>query len=341
MIKREQSPPFGEKPHNNERMERLSQEKIKKYTEEISTFLNLFINNDENAGCFWDPNTREVFRKNLKVSEKKYLRWEIEKVTSIDKVLFYFIALCTFEFKIEKKIFCLGANNRKKYIAYPVNFLEALIDKTQLKKIALYKCNVYVDYSLYELYGEKSMRERFEHQEQFLGKLRLDLTANFINIYWFPSNNALRLITKRSMFVEPTSESIFIFLDQVNDDFLSHEIIHCIFWSSLKKWPSLLFREGSAEAFFPLEYYKHRKFDYGSLEKIILNDRFDNMEGENCAILLGLFCRFLIEEYGLNKFIEAYRLDGYDSKTVLWIIYNMNYNDAIERFDVWRLALRL
>lgn len=304
--------------------------------EEICTFLNLYINKDENAGCYWEPNTRMLFRKSLKTSNKTYSNWKIERIIRVDKLLFYFVCLRTTTDIREKKIFCIGEVQGKYYIAYPVNYIKEIVDKSQMQNINVYKFRAYIDDDLFNRYGEAAIQQKLKIQERFLRKFNIDSDVECINIYWFMSNNVLKLIAKRSMFVEPTSGDIFIFLDQINDNYLSHEIIHNVFWNTLKKWPSLLLREGSAEAFFPQEYYANQKIDSRSIEFMIKNDNFDEAQGEKCAIHLGLFCRFLIEEYGVDKFIEAYTFDEYDSKTVLRKVYNMDYKFAIKRFEVWR-----
>jgi len=297
-------------------------------------FLCYFVDGNKKCIDFWEPNTRRIFSKKIENSSRNhYIDWEVKQIYAINGIYFYFIDLYKNERLCEKQIFCLECKFGKQYIGYPVNFLHKFIDYTKIKVLTYAKFNLYIDIHIFNIYGEKEIKKKMQVQNELVNNIGI---IDSINIYWITSSDILSRMAKRTMFVEPSSGDIFLLCEYISDYYLSHEIIHCILWNKFHTWPSLVFREGAAEAFFPMSYYHEVIFDVDVDFSILEKDRMERNIDEKSAIFLGLFCRFLIIEYGIETFHMAYSHDELDCKRVLKKVYGLELKVILNKFVLWK-----
>lgn len=303
----------------------------------MCNFLSCFVDKNKKCIDFWEPNTRGIFSKGIEKSSKiQYVDWKIKRTNTINDIYFYFVDLYNRDGLCEKKVFCLMAKSGEQYIGYPVNFIHKFVDYTKIKLLCYEQFNLYIDIQIFNMYGEKEIKRKLRVQKEFVNKSGIQVNGYGINIYWITSLDILLRLAKRSMFVEPSSGDIFLLCEYVSDYYLSHEIVHCVLWNRFHTWPSLVFREGAAEAFFPMTYYRPVFFECYFDPKMIEKDRLERNVDENSAIFLGLFCKFLIVEYGINTFYTAYCHDELDCKGVLKKVYGIEMDTILNRFMLWK-----
>lgn len=303
----------------------------------MCNFLSCFVDRKKKCVDFWEPNTRGIFSKEIEKSNiNQYIDWKIKQTYTINDIYFYFVDLYNRDGLCVKKVFCLKDKSGKQYIGYPVNFIHKFIDYSKVKVLCYEGFNLYIDTLILNKYGEKEIKRKLQVQKEFVNNSGILVIEYSINIYWITSLDILSRIAKRAMFVEPSSGDIFLLCEYANDNYLSHEIVHCVLWNRFHTWPSLVFREGAAEAFFSMSYYRTVVFEGDFDFEIIEKDRLGRNIDENSAIFLGLFCKFLIVEYGIKTFYTAYSHDELDCKGVLKKVYGIELDAILNRFLLWK-----
>ena len=97
------------------------------------------------------------------------------------------------------------------------------------------------------------------------------------------------------------------------------------------KWPCVFWREGIAESFYDEEFYYKNLVNINNIDRSKLNTpNVVNVKREY-RILLGAIIRYLFNEYGKEKVIEAYiKSSNFDYEEILKDFFDTSIDNIIK-----------
>lgn len=299
----------------------------------FDSFCRAVCTNDKNILDFWDPTTRDVFITNLASFLEHRQIFCDTKSWSFQRIGHSYVAFWGHSLT---NAFAVITSSGRHYVAFVSSCLHLFLNNDELTLVSEESITLYIDPTLTMEHGELNLllNSLWARIKNVAHTTKLSIPA--ITIYWLSPSHPIRAFVSRRMFVEPGQGHIFCFTDELATEPLLHELIHALYYRNLKGWPSLVLREGIAEAFFDDSYYQkalsHQKgIDYS----VLLSSKLERASDEFDAILLGLFCRFLIRTYGPDKFNLAYQMDNGHIDITMARVYGQSYSDIRAKFLAW------
>ncbi|MDR0920439.1 MAG: hypothetical protein LBM93_14530 [Oscillospiraceae bacterium] len=136
----------------------------------------------------------------------------------------------------------------------------------------------------------------------------INISVPKINIYFHAEINNPQTGIPKAFFTVPGKNDICIYSIRVNYNTLRHEMLHAIISSATSSWPPLFFREGYAESYAKTNetYINLLKQNYPI--KLLTNDLLFFDYTEVPPAIAGIFVKYLIQKYGVNKFYSVYSI---------------------------------
>lgn len=138
-------------------------------------------------------------------------------------------------------------------------------------------------------------------------------------------------ITKASNFFDSKTK-IIVFCNGIPDkNTIKHEMVHFFMSYYTDEWPCVFWREGIAESFYDEEFYYKNLVNINNIDRSKLNTpNVVNVKREY-RILLGAIIRYLFNEYGKEKVIEAYiKSSNFDYEEILKDFFDTSIDNIIK-----------
>jgi hypothetical protein len=252
----------------------------------------------------------------------------------------YFFSICgilikRFDMEIKEfrdteviKRYSIIQEGEKKYLGW--SYSKSII-LSEAEVYEIYEFDTFIFHSAVNYSAHISMLKKLDlHVKSLLDNIKSSIPK--INIYFHAKMNTRDTGIPKAFFVAPGSNDICIYNNRVSLNTLKHELHHSIIYSTTLSWPPLFFREGYAES-----YETNKKG-----EDFILNNKYPFMfllkdqlffdYTEYPPIIAGVLVRYLIKEFGVERFYSVYRYaNDMSINESLKLEYGFSFFELIKR----------